>query len=108
MDQHAIVVADAGGVIQLWSAGAAALFGYQAADAVGKKLDLVVPPELRDAHWHGFRHAMESGMVGGEGTFFDIPGWCSSGEVKTMRGQLHVLRDESRKAIGAMAIFTSR
>src|SRR5262245_62334979 len=48
MDQHAIIIADAGGVIQLWSAGAAALFGYQAADAVGKKLDLVVPPELRE------------------------------------------------------------
>jgi len=107
MDQHAIIIADAGGVIQLWSAGAAALFGYQAADAVGKKLDLVVPPELREAHWHGFGHAMESGIASGEGTFFDAPTLCSSGEVKTLRGQLHVLRNENKMAIGAMAIFTS-
>lgn len=107
MDKYAIIIADASGVIQLWSAGAAALFGHQATDAVGKKLDLVVPPDLREAHWHGFGHAMESGIVSGEGTFFDAPGLCSGGEVRTLRGQLHVLRDEGSKAIGAMAIFTS-
>jgi PAS domain S-box-containing protein len=107
MDQHAVIIADAGGVIQLWSAGAAALFGYPAADVVVKKLDLVVPPDLREAHWHGFGHAMKTGIASGEGTFFDAPGLCSSGEVKTLRGQLHVLRDENKTPIGAMAIFTS-
>ena len=107
MDQNAIIIADAGGVIQLWSVGATALFGYQATDAVGRRLDLVVPPDLREAHWRGFGHAMETGIASGEGTFFDAPGLCSSGEVKSLRGQLHVLRDENRVAIGAMAIFTS-
>jgi PAS domain S-box-containing protein len=107
MDQHAIIIADANGVIQLWSAGAAALFGYRATDAIGKKLDLVVPPDLREAHWHGFGHAMKTGEASDEGTFFDAPGLCNSGEVKTLRGQLHVLRDENRMAIGAMAIFSS-
>ena len=107
MDHHAIIVADASGVIQLWSGGASALFGYPATDAVGKKLDLVVPEDLREAHWHGFGHAMKTGSANGEGTFFDAPALCSSGEVKTLRGQLHVLRDEGKAAIGAMAIFTS-
>jgi PAS domain S-box-containing protein len=107
MDQHAIIIADATGVIRLWSSGASALFGYPATDAVGKKLDLVVPPDLREAHWNGFGHAMKTGSVGGEGAFFDAPALCRGGEVKTLRGQLHVLRDENRMAIGAMAIFTS-
>jgi PAS domain S-box-containing protein len=107
MDQHAIIIADAGGVIRLWSSGAAALFGYPAADAVGKKLDLVVPQDFRGAHWKGFGHAMESGSANGEGTFFDAPVLCSGGAVKTFRGQLHVLRGENNAAIGAMAIFTA-
>ena len=107
MDQHAIIIADTKGVIQLWSAGAAALFGHLATEAVGKKLDLVVPPDLREAHWHGFGHAMKTGVAGGEGTFFDAPALSSSGDVKTLRGQLHVLRDENKTPIGAMAIFTS-
>ena len=106
MDQHAIVIADSEGVIQLWNAGAADLFGYPIKEAIGKKLDLVVPENLRDAHWAGFGHAMSTGDANGEGTFFDAPVLCSSGETKTFRGQLHVLRNENKVAIGAMAIFT--
>ena len=107
MDQHAIVIANSDGVIQLWSAGAASLFGHAAAEAVGKKLDLVVPPDLREMHWKGFGHAMETASMNGEGTFFDIPGLCSDGQARPLRGQLRLLRDEKGKAIGAMAIFTA-
>ncbi|HKS84113.1 MAG TPA: PAS domain-containing protein [Pseudolabrys sp.] len=107
MDKHAIVVADAHGVIQLWSAGAAALFGHPAGAAIGRKLDLIVPEQLRTAHWAGFGHAMSAGSANGEGTFFNLPVLCRDGETKEFRGQLHLLRDENRQAIGAMAIFTS-
>lgn len=107
MDQHAIIIANANGVIQFWSSGAVSLFGHAAIDAVGKKLDVVVPPDLRDMHWKGFGHAMETAGMNGEGTFFDIPGLGSDGQVRPLRGQLHLLRDESKKAIGAMAIFTA-
>jgi PAS domain S-box-containing protein len=107
MDKHAIVIADSSGVIQLWSAGAAALFGYPIQDAVGKKLDLVVPDDFRNAHWAGFGHAMSTAKANTDGTFFDAPVLCSDGETKTFRGQLHVLRNENREPIGAMAIFTS-
>jgi hypothetical protein len=50
---------------------------------------------------------MSRGNANGEGQFFDIPGLCRTGEVKTFRVQLHLLRDERKTAIGAMAIFTS-
>lgn len=107
MNQHAIIIADLNGVIQLWNAGAATLFGYATTEAVGRKLDLVVPENFRNAHWAGFGHAMRTGSANAEGTFFDAPVLCSSGETRTFRGQLHVLRNENKAAIGAMAIFTS-
>ena len=107
MEKHAIIIADSNGVIQMWNDGAAALFGYPLKDAIGKKLDLVVPATFRSAHWAGFSHAMSTGSANGEGTFFDAPVLCSSGDTRTFRGQLHVLRNEEKKAIGAMAIFTS-
>lgn len=107
MDQHAIIIANASGVIQFWSAGAVSLFGHSAIDAVGKRLDLVVPPDLREMHWKGFGHAMQTAGMNGEGAFFDAPGLCSDGQVRTLRGQLHLLRDENGMAIGAMAIFTT-
>ena len=106
MNQYAIVIADTSGVIQMWNAGAVAMFGYAAKDAVGRKLDLVVPQTFRSAHWAGFGHAMSTGNANAEGTFFDAPVLCSNGETKTFRGQLHVLRGERNEAIGAMAIFT--
>ena len=106
MQDQAIIIADTDGVIRLWSEGAARIFGHSAIDAVGKKLDMVVPLDLREHHWKGFHAAMDRGSANGEGTFFDIPGLIRTGEIRTLRGQLHVLRDEAKTAIGAMAIFT--
>lgn len=107
MDKHAIVIADIEGFIRLWSPGAAALFGHPAAEAIGKKLDLIVPEPFRSAHWAGFGHAMSTGNASGEGTFFSAPVLCRGGETKEFRGQFQLLRNESKQAIGAMAIFTS-
>ena len=107
MDQHAIVIADKDGVIRLWSDGAARLIGHAASDAVGQKLDLIVPPEFRAPHWSGFGKVMGGGRFGGAGQFFDLPVQCRDGATKTLRGQLDVLRNEADDAIGAMAIFTA-
>lgn len=107
MEPHAIVIVDTDGIIRLWSTGATALFGYAAEDAIGRKLDLIVPEKFRTAHWAGFGHAMGTGSAKAEGTFFNAPSLCMSGETKKFRAQLHILRNESKKAIGAMAIFTS-
>jgi PAS domain S-box-containing protein len=107
MQQHAIVIADKNGFIQLWSDGAAKLIGYSREEVVGQKLDLLVPPEFREKHWHGFGNAMNGGPVSSAGIFFDLPVRGRTGETKTLRGQLHVLRSESQGPIGAMAILTS-
>jgi PAS domain S-box-containing protein len=106
MERHAIIIADSDGIIRHWSEGAARLLGYAPAEAIGQKVDLVVPLALRDQHWIGFHRAMKSGHAG-SGEFFDIPVLCRGGEEKAMRGQLHILVSESRHAIGAMAIFAA-
>ena len=41
----AIVSKSLDGIIQSWNAGAERIFGYSAADAVGKHISLVIPPE---------------------------------------------------------------
>ena len=107
MDQHAIVIADRDGVIRVWNDGAERLIGHAAAAAVGQKLDLIVPQEFRAQHWTGFGKVMGGGPFGASGQFFDLPVQCRGGETKTLRGQLHVLRNEANAAIGAMAILTA-
>ncbi|MGN6571905.1 MAG: PAS domain S-box protein [Pseudolabrys sp.] len=106
MDQHAIIIADKDGVIRLWSDAAARLIGHAATDAVGQKLDLIVPPDFRAQHWNGFGKVMGGGPFAAAG-FFDLPVQCRDGATKTLRGQLHVLRNEANDAIGAMAILTA-
>jgi PAS domain-containing protein len=44
---HAAVVADPEGVIRYWSEDARLLFGYEAEEAIGQSLDLIVPPAFR-------------------------------------------------------------
>lgn len=57
----AIIFADRDGVIRVWNRGAAAVFGFSAAEAVGSSIDIIIPERFRRAHWEGFRNAIESG-----------------------------------------------
>jgi PAS domain S-box-containing protein len=59
----AVIFADATGTIRRWNRAAAALFGYSAAEALGQKLDLIIPEHLRAAHWRGFEAAMTNGVM---------------------------------------------
>jgi PAS domain S-box-containing protein len=106
MDDHAVVVADAAGVIQLWSRGAETLFGHAAKDAVGRTLDLIVPEDYREAHWIGFRRAMASGAAASEGQPIELPVNAASGVV-TFPGTFRLIRDASGATIGAMLICTA-
>jgi PAS domain S-box-containing protein len=46
----AIVSADADGVIRSWNTAATVLFGYTEAEAIGRKLELIIPERFRDRH----------------------------------------------------------
>ena len=59
----AVIFADATGTIMRWNHAATALFGYSAAEALGQKLDLIIPDHLRAAHWRGFEAAMTGGVM---------------------------------------------
>lgn len=57
----AIMFADREGIIRLWNRGAERMFGYAAAEALGRSLDLIIPENLRGRHWDGYFQVMESG-----------------------------------------------
>ena len=60
---EAVIFADREGRIRLWNRGAELLFGYAAADAVGQRLDIIVPEKFRRAHWEAFDRSVESGRT---------------------------------------------
>ena len=59
----AIVYSDRSGTIRRWNRAAEALFGHAAEDALGQSLDLIIPEQLRAAHWRGFDAAVASGVT---------------------------------------------
>jgi len=53
---------DAEGLVTDWDAAAGMLFGYTPEEAVGQPVaELIVPPELRPAHWRGLRRVASGG-----------------------------------------------
>jgi PAS domain S-box-containing protein len=59
----AVICADRTGTIIRWNHASAALFGYSAEEALGQRVDLIVPEHLRAAHWSGFDAAMTNGAT---------------------------------------------
>ncbi len=107
METYALVMADAAGVIRVWSPGAETLFGYDEASAVGQTLDLIVPEGYRERHWGAFRAAASRGTTKMDEPVANIPITCQDGSVVRFPGRLLVLRDAQNKIIGAMGIFSA-
>lgn len=57
----AMIFADREGTIRLWNARAEAIFGYAENEALGQNLDLIIPENLRAAHWRGYRRSLAEG-----------------------------------------------
>jgi len=101
------VIADREGMICFWSAGAETAFGHPAAEAVGQTLDLIVPPEFREAHWKGFRRAVQSSAAHLEGQVTPFPVCCADGGVLAAPGRLTLVRDPEGEVIAVTVAFGS-
>jgi PAS domain S-box-containing protein len=107
MDRHPLVIADTAGVIRFWSPGAEAAFGHAARDAVGQTLDLIVPPDFRDAHWQGFRRAIAAGAASVENQAAPFPVRHANGDVVETPGRLALVRAPGGEVLGAAVVFAA-
>ncbi|MFO1248430.1 MAG: PAS domain-containing protein [Alphaproteobacteria bacterium] len=103
----AMVIADTAGTICFWNSGAESLFGHTAAQAIGQTLDLIVPPQYREAHWNGFRRAMASGQAAAEGQSGPFPVARADGADAPVHGRLTLLRGPHGQVTAAAVLFAS-
>jgi PAS domain S-box-containing protein len=99
---HAVVVADADGLIRFWNPAAETMFGHAAADAVGRTLDLIIPEKLRDRHWEGYRHVMATGETAYAGRILAVPAERADGTRISVEFTVTLLHDDDC-AIAAIA-----
>lgn len=102
---EAIVVADPDGIIRLWNNGAAHIFGYSAAEAVGQNLDLIIPAKLRERHWKGYHRTMATGFTRYGDTLLSVPAIHRDGRRLSIEFSVALLRDDSGGIAGISAIM---
>jgi PAS domain S-box-containing protein len=105
VNHYAVVIADSGGRIRFWSAGAEKAFGHLARQAVGQTLDLIVPAEYTQAHWKGFHGAIASGVAAAEGQAGTFPVRKANGEIAQSPGRLTLIREPQGQVIAAVVVF---
>jgi PAS domain S-box-containing protein len=100
----AVIFANVDGVIRLWNAAAATLFGFSKEEALGQSLDLIVPERLRAAHWAGFRRAIESGTTRLEGRATVTRAVSKSGNALYVEMSFALVKDAAGEVAGSVAV----
>jgi PAS domain S-box-containing protein len=100
----AIIFADTGGVIRVWNAAAARIFGFSAEEALGQSLDLIIPENLRDAHWTAFDRALNSGATRLAGKPTITRGTHKSGQRLYVEMSFALVRTPAGDIVGSVAV----
>ena len=90
----AIVYADAGGRIRYWNAAATRIFGFAESEALGARLDLIIPERLRGRHWEGYDKVMGGGESRyADGALLAVPALHKDGRQISIEFTILPLRD---------------
>ena len=102
---EAIVFSDQDGIIRLWNAGAEAIFGYGAREAVGKSLDIIVPEKMRERHWEGYFRVMKTGVTKYGTDLLAVPGIRKDGSRVSLEFSVALIRDGDGALMGISAVM---
>jgi PAS domain S-box-containing protein len=103
--RDAIILADRDGSIRLWNAGAEAMFGYRAEEALGHTLDLIIPERLRERHWAGYHKVMATGAARYDREVLAVPARRKDGTRLSVEFTIVILRQPSGELLGPAAII---
>jgi PAS domain S-box-containing protein len=101
----AILFADRDGRIRYWNAGAAAMFGWSAVEALGNSMDLIIPERQRARHWHGWDQVMKTGHTRYGKDILAVPGSRKDGSPLSIEFTIQLVRDDAGAILGASAII---
>ena len=102
----ALVYADADGTIRVWNRGAVRIFGFTEAEAVGQSLDIIIPANLRERHWQGYRGTMRTGLTRyGDGQLLSVPAVRKDGARISVEFTIVPFTDASGQMTGIAAIM---
>jgi PAS domain S-box-containing protein len=102
---EAIMLADRQGIIRLWNAGAASLFGYAADEALGQSLDLIIPEPMRVRHWEGYHRVMATGETAYGTKLLAVPAMHRDGHRLSVEFSIVMVRGAAGELAGVATIM---
>jgi diguanylate cyclase (GGDEF)-like protein/PAS domain S-box-containing protein len=98
----AVICAEADERIVFWNKAAEQLLGWPAAEALGRKLDLIVPHRLREAHTRNFTYFQEANNIDNyPGRTIELPVLHRDGTEVAAEVSLSAWREDGRAVFGA-------
>ena len=101
----AVIVADPTGVITLWNPAAEHMFGFTAAEALGRRMDMIIPERLRKRHWEGYDKSMETGTTRYGHDLLKVPAVNKAGEAMSIAFTVCMLYDEAGKVTACASVI---
>jgi len=102
----AVICADRAGVIRFWNRAATRIFGFAEAEALGQRLDLIIPEGLRARHWEGYDRVMAGAPSRyGEGDLLSVPALHQDGRRISIDFTILPLRDPAGSIVGIAAFL---
>jgi diguanylate cyclase (GGDEF)-like protein/PAS domain S-box-containing protein len=97
-----IICADEHGVVTFWNAAAERLFGFAPDEAVGRPIDIIVPPRMRGGHGGGLRRVAEGGKPRLVGSTVELDAVHAEGGEFPIELSLAMWREHGSAAFGAI------
>lgn len=102
----AIVASDGKGAITFWNSGAERIFGFAREEALGRSLDIIIPEQLRERHWAGYREVMGGRKSRyGEGDILAVPAIRKDGSRISVEFTIAPMYDAGGKMTGMASIL---
>jgi PAS domain S-box-containing protein len=101
----AVIVSDVAGNVVLWNAGAERLFGWTEAEAMGQRMDMIVPERLRQRHWDGYDKSMATGQTKYAHDVLRVPAVDKAGRALSIAFTVFMMFDADGKATACGSVI---
>lgn len=101
----AIIAAAPDGTMVFWNAAAERIFGYQASEALGQSLDLIIPERFRQRHWQGYQRVMGTGQTRYGGDVLRVPAVHKDGRALSIAFTVTLMYSRERQIDAIVAVI---
>lgn len=101
----AVVVSDDQGRVIVWNPAAERLFGFTEAEALGQRMDMIIPERLRKRHWDGFDKSMATGTTRYGHDVLRVPAVDKAGRALSIAFTVAMLHDDQGKVCAVASVI---